>query len=163
MRILKDRGLESLSRNALEGKNVVIDASNLVLGRLASITAKHLLSGDSVVVVNAEKAIVTGSKELVLGEAHARLRIRNLGSKTKSPKHPRRPEGILRRTVRGMLPRDKPKGKDAFSRLKVYVGVPKDVDSSNAVRPEGTESNSPVRLTTLGEMAQSMGWKKPEE
>jgi len=141
---------------------IIIDASNLILGRLASIVAKHLLSGRSVVVVNAEKALVTGARSSILGEAHARLEIRTLGSKSKSPKHPRRPDGIVRRTVRGMLPRDKEKGKDAFFRLRVYIGVPEDVDTAIVVRPKAAESRSMTRLTTVGEIAQSMGWRPME-
>jgi large subunit ribosomal protein L13 len=143
-------------------KLVVFDASNLVLGRLASITAKHLLSGGSVTVVNAEKAVVTGARLSILKAAHSRLEIRNLGSKTKSPKHPRMPDGIVRLTVRGMLPRDKTKGKDAYSRLKVFVGVPKYVDASAALRPKGAENKSMIRLITVGEIAQSIGWKPSE-
>jgi len=143
-------------------KAVIIDASNLVLGRLASIVAKLLLSGRSVVVVNAEKAVVTGARSMILEEAHSRLEIRTLGSKSKSPRHPRRPDGILRRTVRGMLPRDKEKGKEAFSRLRVHIGVPEEVDTSTVMRPRGAESRSMIRLTTVGEIAQSMGWKQTE-
>lgn len=143
-------------------KLIIIDASNLVLGRLASIVAKHLLSGESVVVVNAERAVVTGARTMILGEAHSRLGTRTLGSKSKSPKHPRRPDGIVRRTVRGMLPREKEKGKGAYSRLRVYIGVPEDIDTASTVRPKEAENRSMIRLTTVGEIAQSMGWKPME-
>jgi len=141
---------------------IIIDASNLILGRLASIVAKHLLSGRSVVVVNAEKALVTGARSSILEEAHAKLEIRTLGSKSKSPKHPRRPDGILRRTVRGLLPRDKEKGKDAFSRLRVYIGVPENIDTATVIRPKAAENRSMTRSTTVGEIAQSMGWRPME-
>jgi len=144
----------------VRGENtVIIDASNLVLGRLASIVAKRLLSGESVVVVNAEKAVVTGARSSIFADAHAKLEIRTLGSKKKSPKHPRRPDGIVRRTVRGMLPRDKQRGKDAFSRLRVYIGVPEDVDTTKVLRTKAAESRSMTRPTTVGEIAQSIGWK----
>ena len=148
-----------LSKVVQGEKLVIIDASNLVLGRLASVIARLLLSGESVVVVNAEKAVITGARSAIIDDAHAKLEIRTLGSKSKSPKHPRRPDGIVRRTVRGMLPRDKQKGKDAFSRLRVHIGVPEDVDASAVVRPKVAESRSMIRLTTVGEVAQSMGWK----
>ena len=151
-----------MAKTLLAEKPVVIDASNLILGRLASIVAKHLLSGESVVVVNAEKAVVTGERSSILKEAHTRLEIRTHGSKSKSPKHPRRPDGIIRRTVRGMLPREKEKGKAAFSHLRVYIGVPGDIDTPTAVRPRMAESRSMIRLTTVGEIAQSIGWKPTE-
>jgi len=143
-------------------KPVIIDASNLVLGRLASMVAKNLLSDKAVVVVNAEKAVVTGARSSILKDAHARLKIRNLGSKSKSPKHPRRPDGIVLRTVRGMLPRDKEKGKLAFSRLRVYIGVPEDIEASTAIKPKRAESRSMIKLTTVGEIAESMGWRPME-
>ena len=41
----------------------IIDASNLLLGRLASIIAKRLLSGEEIIVVNAEKAVISGNRE----------------------------------------------------------------------------------------------------
>lgn len=151
-----------MAKTVSEKKLVIIDASNLILGRLASVVAKYLLSGKSVVVVNAENAVVTGERKSIVKEAHARLEIRTLGSKTKSPKHPRRPDGLIRRTVRGMLPRDKPRGKDAFSRLKVYIGVPKEVDTTKTVKPKEAENKSLIRLMTVGEIAQSIGWKPRE-
>ena len=143
-------------------KHLVIDASGLVLGRLASIAAKHLLMGTTLTIVNAEKAVVTGDRLAILKDAHKRLEIRNLGTKSKSPKHAHRPEGIVRRTIRGMLPRDKAKGKDAFSHLRVYSGAPDGVDFASAVKPREAENRSLVRLTTVGEIAQSIGWKPLE-
>jgi len=45
----------------------VVDASGLVLGRAASLIAQRLLAGESIVVVNAEQAVVTGARASVLG------------------------------------------------------------------------------------------------
>lgn len=151
-----------MSKDSKNGKPLVIDASGLIVGRLASVTAKHLISGDHVIIINVEKAVVTGARLAILQAAHEKLRIRNLGSKTKSPKHPRRPEGLVRRTIRGMLPMDKPKGKDAYSRLSVYIGAPETTNNEKATRPKEAENRSPVSLTTVGEIAQSIGWKPLE-
>jgi large subunit ribosomal protein L13 len=101
----------------------VIDASGLVLGRASSLIAKRLLSGEHIVVVNAEKAVVVGSRPNVLGyyvAAKAR------GSVRKGPIYPRMPERIFRRTVRGMLPYKRSTGRDAFKRLMTYIGVPEE-------------------------------------
>ncbi len=151
-----------MSKDSADRKLLVIDASGLIVGRLASVTAKHLISGDKVIIINAEKAVVTGARLAVLLEAHDRLRIRNLGSKAKSPKHPRRPEGLVRRTIRGMLPMDKSKGEDAYSRLSVFVGTPENTNPEKVTRPKEAENKSPVRLITVGEIAQSIGWKPLE-
>jgi len=100
---------------------MIIDASGMILGRLASVTATSLLAGEEVRIVNAEKAIISGRKVSVYREY---TEMRDKGSTEKGPYFPRRPERILKRTVRGMLPHKKKRGRDALSRLKVYVGVP---------------------------------------
>ena len=99
----------------------VVDVSGLVLGRAASVIAQRLLKGESIVVVNAEKSVVTGSRENVLSFYTAN---RARGSKRTGPHYPRYPDRIFRRTVRGMLPHLKTRGKEALDRLDVFIGVP---------------------------------------
>jgi large subunit ribosomal protein L13 len=99
----------------------VVDATGLVLGRAASKIAKRLLQGESIIVVNAEKSVVTGSRTNVLAFYVAN---RARGSKRTGPHYPRYPDRIFRRTVRGMLPHLKTRGKEALDRLEVYMGVP---------------------------------------
>jgi large subunit ribosomal protein L13 len=99
----------------------VVDASGLVLGRAASVIAKRLLKGESIVVVNADKSIVTGSRSSVIAQYTA---ARARGSVRSGPHFPRYPDRIFRRTVRGMLPHQKTRGWNAFERLEVHIGVP---------------------------------------
>ena len=99
----------------------VINAENCVAGRLASFVAKRLLKGEEIVIVNAEKAIVTGNPKVIenfFGEKIKR------GDPYHGPFYPKKPENILRRIVRGMLPHRKPRGRSAYKRLKVYRSVP---------------------------------------
>ena len=49
-------------------QTTIIDASNLILGRMASVVAKRLLQGENIIVVNAEKAVVSGKKKAVVRE-----------------------------------------------------------------------------------------------
>jgi large subunit ribosomal protein L13 len=100
---------------------VIIDADGLVVGRLATSVAKQLLKGDEVVILNAEKAIIAGSRDAIVREFKWRRRV---GSERKGPYYPRMPDRILRRAVRGMLPYRRKPGKDALHRLEVYIGVP---------------------------------------
>jgi len=79
----------------------VIDANGLILGRLASIVAQRLLSGEEIDVINAERAVVSGSPVTTLSKYQT---LRKKGSKEKGPYFPKRSDMILRRTVRGMLP-----------------------------------------------------------
>jgi large subunit ribosomal protein L13 len=135
---------------------IVVDATGLVLGRLASVTAKSLLAGEEVKIVNAEKAIITGSKEEILSNYQ---RSRSRGSKERGPYFPRRPEMILKRTVRGMLPHKMRRGRDAFSRLKVYVGIPREFKGMQFEQPDGakmrTASNN--KYVELGALSKKLG------
>jgi large subunit ribosomal protein L13 len=133
----------------------VIDASGLILGRLASVVAKRLLSGESIVIVNAEKAVMSGTRLSRVKEARAFLEIGHPG---KGPFHPRRPDQIVRRTVRGMLPHRLPKGRMAFKRLKVFLGVPADFKNATfQTVPEVDVSKLKCPYVTVGELAKEIG------
>jgi len=135
---------------------IVVDATGLVMGRLASVTAKSLLAGEEVKIVNAEKALITGGKSSIFEDyGHTRER----GHKERGPYFPRRPEMILKRTVRGMLPYKMRRGRDAFSRLRIYVGVPRELKGMPLEQPAGakmrTESNN--RYIELGTLSRRLG------
>ena len=105
----------------------MVDASGLVLGRAASVIAKRLLSGESIVVVHAERSVVTGNRASVIGTYVA---ARARGSVRSGPHFPRYPDRIFRRTVRGMLPHLKTRGKVALGRLEVHIGVPPELSGT---------------------------------
>ena len=134
----------------------IIDADNMVVGRLASYVAKNLLKGEEIVIVNAEKSVIVGNKKRIIEEYMAR---RNIGSVRKGPYYPRMPDRILRRTVRGMLPIKKAKGKDAYKRLKVYMGVPKEFKNMEFERIEGAMNTKLQDFITLKELSINLGAK----
>jgi large subunit ribosomal protein L13 len=142
-------------------ETVYIDATNQIAGRLSSKIAKLVLSGKRVVVVNAEKALISGSRTSVINQWKERL---ELGSKVNpiyGPIHPRRPDNILRRMVRGMVPRKKPKGATAMKRLRVYVGVPSGVEESKMTKFEETTATRPIPVyVTMGDLSRSLGWNE---
>ena len=142
-------------------ETIYIDATNQIAGRLSSKVAKLVLSGKRVVVVNAEKALISGSRTSVINQWKERL---ELGSKVNpiyGPIHPRRPDNILRRMVRGMVPRKKPKGATAMKRLRVYVGVPSGIDASKATKFEDTNAKRPIPVyVTMGDLSKSLGWNE---
>lgn len=138
-------------------KLTVIDGSNHIMGRLASIIAKRLLKGERIAVVNAENIVISGDFYSVLNEWKEFLEV---GKYRKGPFHPRRPDTIFRRVVRGMLPRNKYKGRAAFRRLKVYIGVP---EAFKNVKFEIVEEAKADKLKgpyfKLGELAAQIGWR----
>ncbi|MCI4346707.1 MAG: 50S ribosomal protein L13 [Thermoplasmata archaeon] len=133
----------------------IVDASDLVLGRAASLIAKRLLSGESIVVVNAEKSVVTGGRASVL-ETYRANRAR--GSVRSGPHFPRYPDRIFRRTVRGMLPHLKTRGRDALDRLEVYIGVPSEYASGSKQTLDGAKIRPALRRPiTLEEISRLLG------
>jgi len=99
---------------------IVLDGEDAIAGRLGSYAAKELLKGNEVIIINAEKAIISGNKREVVEKI--RRRRKKGGSSQKGPKISRLPDRLLKRMVRGMLPWDKSKGKAAYKRLKCYAG-----------------------------------------
>lgn len=132
----------------------VIDADNSILGRLSSVVAKSLLQGEDIVIVNAEKAIVTGNARTTIVRYIQRSGIRTKSNPLKGPFFPRTSEGIVRRTVRGMLPWKKPRGKTAFKRLKVCRGIPRDFLETPLERVQNADaSNLRCKFITVGDIA----------
>ena len=140
-----------------EPRETVIDAEGLILGRMASQVAKRLLNGEKIIIVNAEKAIISGKRLSILREKQEFLQV---GHFRKGPLHPRRPDRIVKKAIRGMLPRKKPRGKDALKRLKVYIGVPKDyegVEKEKISEADGRDLRGPY--IKVSELARNIGWK----
>jgi large subunit ribosomal protein L13 len=136
----------------------IIDASDLVLGRLASKVAKMLLEGETVVIVNAKSAIISGRKRSIVKRYKDFLEVG--GGPRYGPFHPRRPDTILRRTIRGMLPRTKERGRKAFKRLRVYIGLPEELrDRLIETLPEARLRDPKAPYMRLGELAKEIGWK----
>ena len=142
-----------------EDKTVYVDGSNHIAGRLCSIVAKELLSGKRVVVLNAEKVLVSGRSSSVFRQWQARLEIYSHVNPIYGPIHPRRPDNILRRMVRGMVPKTKTKGKSAMSRLRVYMGVPEKFASVKTSQYEDAKARRPIpQYTTIAEISKNIGW-----
>jgi len=75
------------------------------------------------------------------------------------PKYPRRPDDILRRTVRGMLPYKKTKGREAFKGLKAFVGVPAEFKDAEIIRIPEAEPKNITKSIELGEVSKLLGTK----
>lgn len=147
-----------------EGKEVVIDATMHKLGRAASRIAKMLLNGVNVTVVNAEKAIITGKKQAILERYKFLISRRALVSpKRGTVWYPRRPERIFWYTIYRMLPRHNKRWKEALRRLRVYVGVPKELENVEKIElPEAVlkeprnRSGKLIRYMTLAELSKEL-------
>lgn len=141
--------------------SIIIDAKGLILGRMSSIIARRLLLGESIIVLNAEKAAISGKRLQIVNKAKRFLEV---GHPRKGPYHPRRPDKIVRRTIRGMLPWKKPKGRQACKRLRVYLGTPKEFkgrEIQTILDADAEKLKSPY--ITVGELAKEIGWSPEVE
>ena len=100
-------------------EELIINAENLPLGRLAAFTAKQALLGAKVTIANCEKAVISGGKKNILADYKQR---RARGTPSTGPFFPRSSDGIVKRAIRGMLPYKKGKGLDAFNRIRCENG-----------------------------------------
>ena len=142
-------------------RELIVDGTGQILGGLASIVAKRLLEGEKVVVVNAEKIVVSGDpvkvkqfyKRTILGvKSHYSHRLR--------PKRPRSPIRLFKSTVRGMLPKENRRGREALSRLKVYIGVPDEYKDKDMIRFKDADASRLSRdYIELGTIARELGWR----
>ncbi len=100
---------------------MIIDAKNLILGRIATITAKKALLGEKIDIVNCEEIVVTGNKKSTLAKYQKR---RDMGEPFHGPFFPRGEDMIVKRAIRNMLPYKKERGKKAFKNIKCYTKIP---------------------------------------
>jgi len=145
---------------ATKTKVTYVNADGLILGRMSSYVAKRLLNGEFIVILNAEKAVFSGKKKSKIAEAKEFLEV---GAPERGPFHYRRPDRMVKKTLRGMLPYSQPKGKNAFKRLKVFMGVPLEFKDQELVTfKEASASKTKGPTFTLGEMAKEIGWHQGE-
>jgi large subunit ribosomal protein L13 len=137
---------------------IIIDASNMILGRLATYAAKELLLSKEVRVINCEKAVISGTRDEVFSEYLHRM---ERGAIRKGPFLHRMPDRIVRRTIRGMLPWKRAKGQEAYKRVFCYVGVPEEFKDKKPVSIEGADvSKLPtLKFVNLDTLCKRLGAK----
>jgi len=136
---------------------IVVDGTGKPLGRLAAFAAKKALEGETVIILNAEHIVISGNKEAVFERWKRKIDLSSLGNpQIHSPKHPRTVIGIVKRAVRGMLPYRTKRGRDAYSRVRVYRGVP---DEFKDVPSVDIPVRTPRKYVTVGELSRLLGGK----
>ncbi|MEM5831047.1 MAG: 50S ribosomal protein L13 [Candidatus Aenigmatarchaeota archaeon] len=139
-------------------KEIVIDAKDKIAGRLASFVAKELLKGNKIIILNVEKAIISGDKEAIIEEFKKK---RERGDPYKGPFYPKYPDEIFRRIVKGMLPYKKYRGKIALKNLKIFYGIPEEYkDKILNIKIKSSEDLKNVSYMSLEEISLLLGAKK---
>jgi len=141
-------------------KTVVVDATSCIAGRMCSHVAKLLLQGNRVTIVNAEKAMLSGNRYKTIELYKEHLEINSVTNPIHGPFHPRRPDTMLSKMVRGMVPKRKTSGIEAHKRLRVYIGVPEEVKGSKMESFADSKITKPESYyISMGEVAKQIGWK----
>ncbi len=137
---------------------IVIDAKDARLGRLSTFVAKKLLEGEEVRIVNAEEAVLSGKPQVTIERYTARRQLQFKGNPEKSPYWPKVPDRFVKRLIRGMLPRKKARGREAYGKLRVYMGVPADV-KEEPTRVEGAELGKLNKYIRIKELCRHIGYQ----
>jgi large subunit ribosomal protein L13 len=136
---------------------MIIDAKDAVLGRLCTYAAKHALLGNKVDVVNCEQAVVSGKKQPILQNYLRRIDRR---APTKGPYLYRKPDFFVKRTIRGMLPFKRARGRDAFKNVKCHIGVPESLKNEKMEIIDGIHADK-LRIADylkVKEVCRQIGW-----
>ncbi|MEM1542312.1 MAG: 50S ribosomal protein L13 [Ignisphaera sp.] len=159
--IIRSKDLKTylISRNLRE---IVIDAENSILGRLASLVAKLAKLGFSVHVVNVEKCVITGKRSMVISSYKLLLNVRTHKNPYRhTMKRPRTPTAIFKKAVKNMLPKHNWLGLQSLKRVKCYIGVPEDMKNRDKIKILDTDASFLGRrnIVTVAEIAKELGWR----
>ncbi len=144
-------------------KQIVIDGKGHIMGRLAAVVAKNLLSGQRIVVVRVEQLVLTG---LLFNRRKDYLEWKNKQSNTNprkgGPYHYKTPVRLFWKAVRGMLPHKSARGAAALERLKIFEGMPHPYSTmKKQYVPKALKTvrlNRGRKSCLLGELCASVGW-----
>lgn len=138
---------------------VIVDATDCIAGRMCSRVSKLLLKGNRVSVVNSENAMLSGDRYMTINLYKEYLEISSVTNPIHGPFHPRRPDTILTRMVRGMIPKTKTSGIEAFKRLRVYIGVPDELRNKKAESIQDAKITRALsKYISVGDVAKEIGW-----
>lgn len=125
---------------------IIIDAENGMKGRIASFAAKQALLGNEIVIVNCEKALISGDEKMNLADFKFNKAINTI-KPTKGPFFSRDPEKIMKRAIRGMLPDyRRGRGREAWKIIRCYIGIPEEFKNEKLIK---IETKLPRKVTTL--------------
>ncbi len=135
---------------------MIIDGTGLVLGRLAAYAAKKALEGETVVIVNSEKVVITGGKKFLVEEF---LHKQDRGHAYNGPFFPKMADRIVKRTVRGMVPYRQERGIKAYRRVKCYLGVPEEYKNTKFETVKGADYSKlkTLNFITVNDLAKAVG------
>ncbi|MBM3281807.1 MAG: 50S ribosomal protein L13 [Candidatus Diapherotrites archaeon] len=140
-----------------------VDANNMIVGRLASLVAGELLRGESVVVINTEKAVFTGNPVVLQKLWQTRLDLRPRGNPETGPRFSRVPDRIVREVIEGMVPHRTQRGVEAMRRLKTFIGKPAQYEGKTFKGMNEAQNTKTKGTTTVLKLANALGYNEIKE
>ena len=135
---------------------MIIDGTDLILGRAAAFAAKNALLGEDVQIINCEEMVITGKRKSILDEYQ---RMKRMGVPSKGPFLPKRPDMLVKRVIRGMLPYKQFKGKMALKRVMCHIGNRKVLKGDSQVSKLASVDKVPnLKYIKLKEVSKELGW-----
>ena len=137
---------------------MIIDANNLILGRLGTFVAKNAMLGEKIDIVNCENSVVTGDRKRILKDYDDKLK---MGIPAKGPFTRRMPDRFVKRAIRGMLPYKKDRGSEAFKNIKCHIGVPESLKDKKAetIKEANVEKVPNLKYIRVKEICKHIGSK----
>lgn len=141
----------------------IVNAKDLILGRMCTQIAKRLILGERVVIINAQYAVLSGHRDNILKDYIASHNVRTHTNPTRGPFQAHRPDTFVRERLRCMLPKNM-RGKDALKRVHVYInGIPKAKEESYKGAEQWQLKKCSAdqlerRSVTVREICDHMGW-----
>jgi len=137
---------------------MIINAEDLIVGRLATYVAKRALLGDKIDIVNCEKAVITGKKQEIFKNFKQKI---DRGTPFKGPFISRRPDMFVRRIIRGMLPHKKERGMKAYRNIMCYISVPEELKNEKAetIKPAHLNKLSTLKYMKVKDLTKLLGEK----
>jgi len=137
---------------------MIIDAKDLIVGRLGTFVAKQALLGEKIDIINSELAVITGKKEMVLAKYKQKA---DRGVPAKGPHYRRQADRFLKRLIRNMLPFKQERGKTAFKNIMCWRGVPPEFEGKETTKVPGAsiEKVPHFRYVKIKDIVKHLGGK----
>ncbi|MDD3084073.1 MAG: 50S ribosomal protein L13 [Candidatus ainarchaeum sp.] len=138
---------------------MIINAEGLVAGRLASKIAKKAINKETITIINAEKAIIVGTRNSIMPKFEQRVNASVKSNPHYGPKYDRIPSKMLRKIIKGMLPRRKKTAEKIIKQITIYNSIPKNINLEKMEIIENVKCNEKHDFMYLKEIAELLGGK----
>ena len=143
-----------------------LDASGLILGRLCSIVAKRALLGEKIVITNAKFVEISGNRRQIIDRYQQYKNVKTRSNPKKGPfRVGIRPDIFVRKTIKGMLPKNE-RGKKAISLIHVYItDIPEDKNQYGefedfSLGDKFQADNLGKKSVTVEDLCKVIGWNQ---